>query len=112
MGINEYFSTGPAFERPVFEAVFEHLEDLGPIHVEPISVGIFLKSGGGFVELRPMTRWTAMSFPMVRRIEHPRIARKPVRNGNRLYHVVNLTGPADVDDQVRDWLSESYADFG
>ena len=29
------------------------------MHVEPVSVGIFIKSTGSFVELRPMTRWVA-----------------------------------------------------
>ena len=112
MSLDQYFSTGPERERPIFEAVLAHLERLGPIEVEPVSVGIFLKSSGGFVELRPMTKWVALSFPMSRRIDHLRIARKPVRSGRRWHHVVNLSGPEDVDDQVRDWLTESYADFG
>ena len=29
-----------------------------------------------------------------------------------MFHVVNLTGPEDVDDQVREWLTESHRDFG
>ena len=59
-----------------------------------------------------MTRWVALYFPMSRRLEHPRIARKPTRSGSRWYHVVNLAGPDDLDDQVRDWLTEAYSDFG
>jgi hypothetical protein len=43
MSLEEYFSTGPAHERPVFEAVIGHLEVVGPVHVEPLSVGIYLK---------------------------------------------------------------------
>ncbi len=112
MTLAEYFSTGAARERPIFEAVLRHLETLGPMHVEPVSVGIFIKSTGGFVELRPMTRWVALSFPMRHRLGHPRIARRPIRSGHRVYHVVNLYGADDVDSQVRDRLSESYADFG
>ncbi|MGH9126908.1 MAG: DUF5655 domain-containing protein [Acidimicrobiales bacterium] len=108
LSLEEYFSTGPAFERPVFEAVMAHLATLGPVHVEPVSVGIFIKKSGGFVELRPMTRWVAMSFMVPRRINSPRIARKPLAVGPLSFHVVNLRGPEDVDDQVRAWLTESY----
>ena len=54
MSIDEYFSTGPPHERPVFEAVMAHVDGLGPVHVEPVSVGIFLKHGRRFAELRPM----------------------------------------------------------
>lgn len=108
MTIEEYFATGPAFERPIFEAVLAHLETLGPVHVEPVSVGIFIKKDVRLVQLRPMTRWVAMSFPLGRVVDHPRIARKPIVTPTRAFHVVNLRGPDDVDDIVKDWLTEAY----
>ena len=48
MSLEEYFSTGPAHERPIFEAVIAHLATVGPVHVEPGSVGIFLKRAQTF----------------------------------------------------------------
>jgi hypothetical protein len=108
MTLEEYFATGPDFERPVFEAVHAHLRSLGPIHVEPVSVGIFLKHEGSFVELRPMRRWVALSFPLQRTVVHPKIARKPIVTPTRTFHFVNLRGPEDVDADVRDWLTEAY----
>jgi hypothetical protein len=109
MTLDEYFATGPPWERPVFEAVLAHLTSLGPVHVEPVSVGIFIKKSGSFVELRPMARWVALSFLMPRKIQHAKIARKPLAVGGLTYHVVNLRSPNDVDDHVRAWLAESYA---
>lgn len=106
--IEEYFSTGPAFERPVFEAVHAFVRTLGEVHVEPVSVGIFLKKGGSWVELRTMTKWVAMSFPLERRVVHSQIARKPMAAGPRWYHVVNLRSPDDVTDDVTGWLRESW----
>jgi hypothetical protein len=108
MTLEEYFATGPDRERPIFDAVMAHLITLGPVHVEPVSVGIFIKKSGTFVELRPMTRWVALSFMVPRKIQHPKIARKPLSNGVLTYHVVNLRGPEDVDRDVRAWLTESY----
>jgi hypothetical protein len=130
MSVDDYFSTGlgPPHEREIFEAVLDHLESLGPIHVEPVAVGIFLKCeqsgerselgyrrrrlrrpplGGSFVELRPKQRWVALSFPFSRVIDHPRIART-MRSGGTTYHVVNLRTPDDLDDTVRAWLAEAY----
>ena len=43
MTIEDYFATGPPHERPVFEAVNQHLQQLGGVYVEPVSVGIFFK---------------------------------------------------------------------
>ena len=64
MSLDEYFSTGPVHERAIFEAVMEHLRKIGPVHVEPVSVGIFLKGRRKFAELRPMQRWVAVSFSL------------------------------------------------
>lgn len=108
MSMEEYFRTGPEHERPVVEAVLEHLESVGPVHVEPVSVGIFLKRGGKFAELRPMTRWVALWFPHSGVLADRRIARRVPVSGNRAWYVVNLRGPDDYDDQVRSWLIEAY----
>jgi hypothetical protein len=93
----------------VFDAVHRYLTTLGPVFVEPVSVGIFLKKAGSFVELRPMTKWVAMSFPLQRTVAHPQIARKPYVAGSLIYHVVNMRRPDDLTDQVASWLAESYA---
>jgi hypothetical protein len=93
MSVADYFATGPDFERPVFEAVMEHLESVGPVHVEPVSVGIFLKRAQSFAELRPKTKWVALTV------------RQP---GGRGWQMVRLREPADVDEQVRAWLTEAY----
>ena len=108
MSLEEYFSTGPERERPIFEAVLRHVETLGPVHVEPVSVGIFLKRSRTFAELRPMQRWESLSFGLPRRIVHGRITRTITGSGPGAYHYVRLYGPEDVDGQVCDWLTEAY----
>ena len=106
--LGAYFRTAEAWERAVFEAVYAHLSSLGEVTVEPVAVGIFLKGTGSFAELRPMRRWSALSWPMPRRLTHPRIARKPYAAGVRWFHVVNLSSADQVDDQIRDWLTEGW----
>ena len=110
MSLDEYFSTGPKRERPIFEAVMGHLKGVGPVHVEPVSVGIFLKRSRTFAELRPMTKWVALSFSLRRTVRHPLIKRKPIAYSGRYHHVVNVTEPDDIDEQITDWLTEAYLD--
>ena len=57
-----------------------------------------------------MVKWEALSFGLNRTVDHPRIARK-MKGGRRTYHVVNIREPDEVDDQVKQWLTESYVDF-
>ena len=108
MTLEEYFSTGPPFEKPIFEAVMAHLDTVGPVFVEPVSVGIFLKRAKSFAQLRPMTRWVALSFGLPRRVTHPRIVRKVDEWHGRYHHVANIRGPEDVDDDIRTFLTEAY----
>jgi hypothetical protein len=110
MSIDEYFSTGPAHERPIFEAVMQHLRTVGPVHVEPVSVGIFLKRSRTFAELRPMRDWVAISFQLLRIVSHRTITRKVMAYSGRQYHVANVRVVADLDDQLRAFLTEAYLD--
>jgi hypothetical protein len=110
MALEEYFATDPGHERPVFDAVMAHLEGVGPVHVEPVAAGIFLKQPRRFAQLRPKTRWVALSFSLRRVVTHPLIVRRPIPHGDRFYHVVNLATPDDFDDDIRGWLTEAYLD--
>ncbi|MFN2505997.1 MAG: DUF5655 domain-containing protein [Acidimicrobiales bacterium] len=108
MGLEEYFSTGPRHERPIFEAVMNHLDSVGPVHVEPVSVGIFLKRAQTFAQLRPKDHWVALSFSLPRCVQHERIIRKVVVDHGRYHHVANVRNPGDLDDRLRGWLMEAY----
>lgn len=106
--IEEYFATGPEFERPIFDVVCDHLRSLGPLVVEPVQVGVFFKRSRTFAELRPKTRWVTLSFILPAPAASPRVTRRQSISANRTYHETKLRTPADVDDQVLSWLTEAY----
>ena len=108
--MEEYFATGPAHERPIFDAVMEHVDTLGPVHADVVSVGIFLKNPRKFAELRPRDRWVAISFSLRRRATHPTITRKVMEYGNRFWHVANVRTVDDVDDALLGLLTEAHRD--
>ena len=109
LSLEEYFETGPSFERGIFDAVHAHMTALDPdIWFEPVSVGIFFKRRTSFLQLRTMTKWVAVCFNLDRRLTSTRIARKVVEHSGRYYHVVNVRKAAEVDDQLREWLTEAF----
>jgi hypothetical protein len=110
LSLEEYFETGPSHERPIFDAVMAHVETLGPVHADIVSVGVFLKNPRKFAELRPKDRWVAISFSLRRRATHPTITRKVVEYGNRYWHVANIREPSEVDAGLLDLLTEAYND--
>lgn len=110
MTLEEYFSSGPLHEKPIFDAVMSYVEKLGPVHVEPVSVGIFLKNPRCFAQLRPKDKWVALWFSLPRKVTHPTITRKVVQYQGRFHHVANLRSPEEVDDRLGEYLAEAYAD--
>lgn len=105
---DEYFATGPAFERPIFDEVRDFLIGVDPdVRVEFVSVGVFFKKRTTFAELRPLTKWTNLSFKLPRRVEHPTMTKTIAVGPNRTYCVVRLKVPDDVSDDVRGWLAEA-----
>jgi hypothetical protein len=104
----EYFSTGKPFERPIFDAVAAHLTTLGPLKVEFVMVGIFFKRERTFAELRPMRKHMRLSIMLSRRLSSPRFART-WHGGGRSAYFIDLRAPGDVDDELRDWLTEAFA---
>lgn len=109
--LEEYFETGPAHERPIVDEVLRRLEPLGPIHLDVVSVGIFLKNPRTFAQLRPMDRWVAVWFPLRHRATHRTIMRKVAEQAGRYWHVANVASPADVDDELVALLTEAYTDM-
>ncbi|MEE9417182.1 MAG: DUF5655 domain-containing protein [Acidimicrobiales bacterium] len=109
MTIEEYFETGPDFERPIFDAVLSIMKTADPkIWFEPISVGIFFKRRTVLLALRPMTKWVAVCFHLDRRLNSDRISRKIIENGSRFYHVVNVMASDQVDTELAGWLLEAW----
>lgn len=109
----DYFANRPPQEREIYRAVRDHLESLGPVIVEFVDVGIFFKARRNVVELRPKTRWINVGFGLRRPLAHPRITRttRDQRTGQAWYGV-RATSAADIDDQLRDWITESYFGTG
>lgn len=106
--LDDYFASGPEHERPVFLAVMAHLETVGPVHLDVVSVGIFFKNPRKFAELRPKDRWVALSFGLGRRATHPTITRKVVEYAGRFWHIANVADPDEFDDDLADLLTEAY----
>jgi len=108
MTVDEYFAQRPARERAIFETVREHLEEVGSVRVEAVQVGIFFKRARTFAELRPRRDRVVLSLLLSRRLDHQRIVKAWHGAGLRSAYFVDLRDPADVDDHVRDWLTEAY----
>lgn len=102
------FAGRPRWQRAVYDEIVAHMDNLGPVHEDAVSVGVFLKADRKLAEVRPRSRDVSLALYLPRPDPDPRFARILGRNGPRVFHVLLLRGPEEVDDQVRAWLTEAF----
>ena len=106
--VDETFRGRPPEFREIFDAVMECLEAIGPVHADAVQVGVFLKSDRKLAELRPKTRWLSCSLYLSRAVADVRVARSIRLSAVRVVTEVKLRTVEDVDDQLRQWLTEAF----
>ena len=108
MSMATYLETSPAYERPIAEAIIAHVGTLPDAVVEPVSVGLFLKRGSTFGQMRTMTKWVSLSLKLPRVVTDPTPDRKVQEySPGKHHHVWNLRGLADLDPLL-DLIDEAY----
>jgi hypothetical protein len=110
MTLERFLARLPAEHSAICEAVLQEFAGLADVAVEPVEVGILVKRVRTFVELRPMKSRVRLSMLHSRAIEHERVFRPYRSRGARFANFVDLYGVKDVDDELRGWMAESYAD--
>lgn len=106
--VDAAFAGRPPRLRAVYDAILAHLQDLGPVHEDAVSVGVFLKADRKLAEVRPRSRDVSLALYLPRPVRDPRIARVLGPAAPRVVHFLLLREPEEVDDQVRTWLTEAF----
>lgn len=106
--VDEWFADEPAAHRAIHDRIVEHLELLGDVRVEAVAVGIFYKRRRNLAELRPRADHLGLAMVLPAGRDHARFSRRTRMDGDRTSYSVPLRAPDDVDDEVRDWLTEAW----
>src|SRR5258705_11294463 len=106
--VEETFAGHPQSYVDAFNAILAHLSKLGPVHVDAVGVGVFLKSDRKLAEIRPMARGLAVWLMVSHSIPSPRISTTLRSSADRTASVIRIQGPSDVDDELCGWLTDAY----
>ena len=106
--VDDLLARHPPWVGQIYGAVSEHLSSLGPIHEDAVNVGIFVKSDRKLAEFRPRVRSVQLSLYLPYELSDARIARTLPAAADRVVHMINLISVDQVDDQLRDWLTEAF----
>jgi hypothetical protein len=106
--VNDLLARHPRWASEIYDAVIAHLGSIGPIHEDAVNVGVFLKSDRKIAEFRPRVRSVLLSLYLPYELSDSRIARTMPAGADRVVHMIKLVDVDQVDDQLREWLTEAY----
>jgi hypothetical protein len=74
----------------------------------PVKTMILLRATANFGGVVVRRDWLHLEFVLPRALHDARIHRRQPLGRYRYSHYVRIASPADVDEQIVDWLRESY----
>ncbi len=98
----------PPEQRAVYDAILAHLLTLGPVHEDAVGVGVFLKRDRKLAEVRPRSRDVLLGLYLPRPVPDRRFTKVLGPSAARVVHLLPLRDAAEVDEQVRGWLTEAF----
>jgi hypothetical protein len=106
--VADTFAGRAPVQRETYEAILDHLRTLGPVHIDAVRVGVFLKHVDKFAEVRPAVRALTLILVLPRHLDDARVSRRVRIASGRIAHWIKLTAMSDVDDELRGWLAEAF----
>jgi hypothetical protein len=105
--LDQHFEGRPPELRAAFDALVAAAETNGPVTINATKSRITLQVRMRFAAVEPRRDHLRAHLVLKRHIDHPRLAVEHLEPDYYL-HRFKLTGPADVDDELKTWVAESY----
>jgi uncharacterized protein DUF5655 len=105
--VDIHFAGRPPALRSTFDALVASVA-VG-MRVEPLKSVIILSSRTTFGYVTILQDRLRLGIFLDRPLETPRVSSVEHLSAAKVGNVIELRTPADVDDELRDWLTEAYA---
>jgi Domain of unknown function (DUF5655) len=109
VALDEFFAGAAPEQRELFERFVAAARESGTVTVNATKSRIALQARMRFAGIqRPRRRYLLANFVLTRPVESPRLARVEFVPPYYYVHKLRLSGPEDVDAELRGWLAEAY----
>ena len=107
--LEDHLAGKPPEIRAIVARIIALAERNGPVTVLPEKTRIALQARMSFAALQPRRAWVDGHVVLARRREEPRFRRIESFSPRNHLHAFRIAHPAEVDEEVADWLAEAYA---
>jgi hypothetical protein len=106
--IEQHFAGKEPRVRQIYDALLRAARLLGPFEEEPKKTSIHLARESAFAGVATRKDAVILTIKAAGDIESPRVVKHERVSANRWHLDVRLSGPNDVDAQLRSWLKAAY----
>lgn len=107
--VETHFKDRDPILRETYDELIRKLEAIGRLQVDAVKTSIILGSHAHFAIVYPCQRHLVLEFLADHKIQSERIYRSQALGTARVSYFVKLVEPADVDDELLNWLAQSYS---
>jgi hypothetical protein len=106
--VDDHFRTRSPIVREIYTALIDRCRQLGDVHEDPKKTSIHLNRKSAFAGVATRSNAIILTLKSASDIENPRIIKRQHASANRWYLEVRLSAPDDVDQELFEWLRNSY----
>jgi len=92
----------------IYEKLIAELQHFGPIKIEPKKTSIHLGNRFGFAGVYTQKKAINLEVHLNHKLTSSRVGKVEQASANRFHHTIKLTEPADVNEELLQWLREAY----
>ena len=104
-----FFLRRPPHFKKLYKIIKNHVKDLGEFREEAVLPDvIFFKTKSTFLAIKVKKAWLDIEFFLDHLDDEPPVKKYLQTSKRRFAHLVSIDEAEDINDQLIDWIRESY----
>lgn len=92
----------------IYKKLIKEVQKFGAVKVEPKKTAIHLLNRTGFAGVYVRKSCLNLEVHLNHKVKNKRIQKAEQASANRYHHTIQLNSPAEVDEELLNWLKEAY----
>lgn len=106
--IADHFAAAAPIVRATYDAILRAARSFGTVREEPKKTSIHLVRTSAFAGVATRKASLILTLKSDRAVDSPRIRRSERASANRWHVEIPLSGPNEVDGELRAWMARAY----
>lgn len=108
ISVNEHFKNKYPILKEIFYSLQKEIEKFGQIRIDAVKTSINIGGKSQFISIFVLKDSIKIDFIIKRRIQSPRFIRVRGPTNNYYTYTLKLKRLTDINDELKEWLQESY----